>query len=93
MSTKIRKQKEKALLKTKDEDVTIVDQAPPNKVSKKRANAGKCQTFNFVLIGCFFNLDRDTSKRRSTRPNSNIEPPKKKQKRDKSKKVKSFFDD
>ena len=53
MSTKIRKQKEKALLKTKDEDVTIVDQAPPNKVSKKRANAGKCQTFNFVLISCF----------------------------------------
>ena len=39
------------------------------------------------------NLDRDESKRRSTRPNSNIEPPKKKQKRDKSKKAKSFFED
>ena len=93
MSTKNRKQKEAALLKTKDEDVTIIDQQSLKANSKKRTNSGKFKQIFGKMILCFISIDRDESKRRSTKPNSNIEPPKKKQKRDKSKKIKSFFDD
>ena len=49
MSTKNRKQKKAALLETKDEDVTIIDQAAQKVVSKKRTNSGKYST-NKILI-------------------------------------------